>query len=207
MKVSQDRRYTRGTYVYELGEHQKGLYLVKAGLIEEFRLTEGGTKLPMGRIVPGQFFGLSSVEKHYFCFAEALDESVVGFLSFEKLESICRDFPTVACNLVQLLMHRVGEIEDRLELLVFSGLRARVAWALLGFSAVHGPTLSGITHEALATWAAGTRPKASQVLEELQQVGILRLARSEIYIRDSKRLAEWAKQVSFGPSRDTRLRM
>ena len=205
MKVSQDRRYERGTYVYELGEHQQGLYLVKEGLVEEFRLTEGGNKLPMGRIVPGQLFGLSSVGKHYCCFAEALEESVVNFLSFEKLEDIYRDFPRVASNLVKLLTSRLGDIEERLQLLVFSDLRARVAWSLLGLSAIHGATLSRTTHEALATWAAGSRPKVSQVLKELQQEGVLRLARGEIQIRDLARLAEWAKQVSSVSSRDSSL--
>ncbi len=150
----------------------------------------------MNRIVPGQLFGLSSVEKHYCCFAEALEESVVGFLSFEKLEGIYRDFPTVAYNLVKLLTSRLGEIEERLQLLVFSDLRARVAWSLLGLSAIHGSTLSQTTHEVLATWAAGSRPKVSQILKELQQEGILSLARGEIQIRDQARLAEWAKQVS-----------
>lgn len=196
MNQSRDRRHSMGNYVYELGEHQEGFYLVKTGLVEEFRLTEGGNKLPMGRIVPGQLFGLSSVGKHYCCFAEALEESVVGFLSFEKLEGICRDFPMVACNLVKLLTSRLGELEERLQLLVFSDLRSRVAWSLLGLSAIHGSTLSKTTHEALATWAAGSRPKVSQILEELQEEGILTLSRSEIQIRDQARLAEWAKQVA-----------
>ena len=193
MKMTQDRRYQRGTYVYELGEHQQGLYLAKTGLIEEFRLTESGNKLPMSRIVQGQFFGFSSVDGHYCCFAEAIEESVVGFLPFKKLENIYQNFPTVAGNMVQALMWRLGEIEQRLELVAFGKLRARVAWAILGLSAVHGPTLSGTTHEALATWAASSRPKVSQVLEELQQAGILRLARSEIQICDPTRLEEWAK--------------
>ncbi len=70
----------------------------------------------------------------------------------------------------------------------------------------HGSTLVGITHEALATWVAGSRPKVSQVLEELQQVGILRLARSEIHIHDSERLEEWAKQVSSVSSGDAPLK-
>ncbi len=53
MRISQDRKCARGTYVYELGGHQPDLYLVKKGLVEEFRLTEGGSKLPLGRIVSG----------------------------------------------------------------------------------------------------------------------------------------------------------
>ncbi len=90
--------------------------------------------------------------------------------------------------------------------MAFGGLRARVAWTLLGLFAVHGPILFNTTHETLAMWVAGSRPKVSQVLEELQQAGILRLARGEIHIRDSKRLAEWTKQVSSVSPRDAPLK-
>lgn len=194
MNMAQDQTYARRATVYAFGEHQRGLYLAKRGLIEEFRLTEGGNKLPISRIVPGQLFGLSSVNGHYCCFAEAVEESVVGLLSFEKLESVCRDFPVVAANLVKMLAEKLGQIEERLELVSFSVLRARVAWALLGLSASHGLRLAGITHEALADWAGGSRPKVSQVLEKLQQVGLVRLSRGDIQICDAARLTEWAKQ-------------
>ncbi len=195
--LTRDRSYPPGSSIYSLGEHQQGIFLVKAGLIEEYRITEGGHRLPINRVVPGQLFGLSAVDKHYCCFAEAVTESTVGFLSFGKLEGACRDSPRVAVNLIELLARRLGDIEERLQLLAFSGLRARVAWALLGLSAIHGPSLVGITHEALATWAAGSRPKVSRVLEELEQSGVLRLARNSIHINDPVRLEEWAKKVSF----------
>jgi CRP-like cAMP-binding protein len=196
MKMTRDQSYAPSTYIYSLGEHQQGLYVAKTGLIEEFRLTESGNRLPMSRIVPGQFFGLSSVNRHYCCFAEAVRESVVGFLSFDKLEIVCRTHPSVVVKLVELLAWRLGEIEERVELLAFSGLRARVAWALLGLYAVHGSRLVGVTHEALATWATSSRPKVSQVLGELQQAGVLRLSRGAIEVCDPGRLEEWAKQVS-----------
>ncbi|MFQ5826012.1 MAG: Crp/Fnr family transcriptional regulator [Dehalococcoidia bacterium] len=197
MKMTRDQSYAPRTHIYSLGEHQQGLYVAKTGLIEEFRITESGNKLPITRIVPGQLFGLSSVNTHYCCFAEAIEESVVGFLSFDKLEIVCRNHPSVVVKLVELLARRLGEIEERVELLAFSGLRARVAWALLGLYAVHGSRLVGVTHEALATWAASSRPKVSQVLGELQQAGVLRLSRSAIEVSDPGRLEEWAKQVSI----------
>ncbi len=101
-------------------------------------------------------------------------------------------------NLVEVLARRLGEVEDRLELLAFSGLRSRVAWALLGLSARHGSHLVGITHQALASWAACSRPKVSMVLEELQQTGLLGLSRGVIEIRNPIGLEQWAKRVATG---------
>ena len=196
LKMTEDQPYARGTYIFSLGDEQQGLYLVQKGLVEEFRLTEDGNKLPMNRSGPGKFLALASVEGRYCCFAEAVEDSVVGFLPFRKLEDLCRKFPRAAMNLVEVLVRRVGELEDRLQLLTLSGLRARVAGTLLGLYATQGPRLERVTHEALAAWAASSRPKVSVVLEELERAGLVRLSRGQIEILDPAGLQEWAKQIA-----------
>ena len=189
-----DRIYGPGACIYSFGDSQLGVYVVKKGLAEEYRMTESGNRLPIGRAGTGKLFGFSSVEGRYCCFAEAIEESVLGFLPFSALEDVFQDSPKFAVNLLGLLARRLGDIEERLEQLAFSELRGRVAWALLGLSAIHGQRLSGITHETLAEWVAASRPKVSQVLEELQQAGVLRLSRGEIAILHPSDLEEWAKR-------------
>jgi CRP/FNR family transcriptional regulator len=196
LKTTEDRTYANGASIFSAGDPQTGICLVKQGLVEEFRLTESGAKLPMSRTGTGKLLALASVRGRYCCFAEAVEESVVGVLSFQALEALCRKFPKLAVNLLEVLASRLGEVEDRLELLAFSGLRSRVAWALLGLYGIHGPRLEGVTHEALASWAASSRPKVSMVLEELQQAGLLKLSRGMIELRDPVGLEEWAKQLA-----------
>ena len=150
MTMTQDRTYVPGAPIYDFDDQQQGIYLVKRGLAEEYRVTESGNRLPISRAVPGHLFGLSAADGRYCCFAEAVEESVVGFLSFSRLEEVFRNYPRFAVRLLELLAGRLGDLEERLEHLAFSELRARVAWALLGLSATHGLRLSGITHEALA---------------------------------------------------------
>jgi len=196
LRMSKTGPFAPGICIFSLGDPVQGFHFVTKGLIEEFRLTESGEKLPMNRVGPGEIFGLSAVSGCYCCFAEAVEESVVGFLSFEALEELCRRFPKVAVNLVQVLVRRLGEVEDRLELMTFSHLRARVARALLRLHSIHGPQLRGITHETLASWAGSSRPKVSLVLGELQRAGLLQLSRGEIEIRDPAGLESWATKVS-----------
>ena len=199
MHLTKDRSYAPRTCIFSFGDQQQGLYLVKKGLVEEFRLTENGNRLPMNRIGPGKLFGLSSVEERYCCFAETVDESVIGFLSFQTLEDLCRKFPRTIVKMIELLARRLGEIEARLELLTFNSLRARVAWSLLGLYTNQGPHLTGITHEVLGEWAASSRPKVSMVLEELQRANLLRLSRAEIEVLDPIALGKWAKQAAESP--------
>ena len=196
MTMIPDRTYVPGAAIYNFDDPQQGMYLVKTGLAEEYRVTESGNRLPISRAFPGHLFGLSAADGRYCCFAEAVEKSVVGFLSFSKLEDVFRNYPRFAVSLLGLLAGRLGDLEGRLEHLAFSELRARVAWALLGLSATHGLRLSGITHEALAEWVAASRPKVSQVLEELQQNGVLRLSRGQLIIVSPSTLEEWAKQLA-----------
>lgn len=196
LEMIQDQTYARGTCIFDLGDPQQGLYLVKKGLVEEYRLTEDGNKLPINRSGPGKFLALASEKGRYCCSAEAIEESVVGLLPFAKLEDLCRKFPRAAVNLIEVLARRESELEDRLQLLALSGLRGRVAGTLLGLHATQGRHLERVTHEALAAWAASSRPKVSVVLEELEKTGLLRLSRGAIEIVDLAGLKEWAKQVA-----------
>ncbi len=194
--MTEDETYASRTCVFSLGDQQMGLYLVKEGLVEEYRLTEDGNKLPITRSGPGKFLALASVEGRYCCFAEAVEESVVGFLSFQKMEDLCRRFPRSMVNLIEVLVRHLGDIEERLEILAFGGLRVRVIWALLSLYASHGPRLTGITQEALGEWAASSRPKVSMVLQELQEAKLLRLSRGEIEVLDPDGLQEWVKRLT-----------
>ncbi|MFN3973948.1 MAG: Crp/Fnr family transcriptional regulator [Dehalococcoidia bacterium] len=187
------RAYSSGACIFQFGEPHRGIYLVKKGLVEEFRLTESGTRLPIDRAGPGELFALSSLEGNYCCSAEAVNDSVIGWLSFQKLEDICGKYPRFAMNLVRILTKRLGEVEERLEDLALKTLRARVASALLQLYAVQGPSLKPITHEALSEWAVSSRPKVSMVLEEAQRAGLIQLSRGEIQIVNPAGLQEWAK--------------
>lgn len=194
LQMTQDHTYPKGMCIFRADEPQQGLYLVKRGLVEEFRLTEQGERLPINRLGPGRLLAMASRGGNYCCFAEAVEESVVGFLSFQALENICARFPRVAVNLVTVLARRLGETEERLELLASRDLRGRVAGVLLMLWTTHGQRPLSITHEALAQWVAGSRPKVSILLEELRKAGLIRLARGKIEILDPSGLEQWARE-------------
>lgn len=193
MNLSKDERYASGDYVYRAEETQKGLYLVKIGRVEEFRLTPGGQRLPISQIGLRQFFGLSTGRASYCCFAVATKESIVGFFSFEQLEQIFQAHPKVGVNLLRWYAYRLGEMEERIEELAFSHLRARVAWTLLHLAAAQKAHLVEVTHEALAEWVSGSRPRVTELLQEFQQKGAIYLSRGKIQIQEPAQLEQWAQ--------------
>lgn len=180
---------TEGSYVYEMGQTQDGVYFLKAGIVEEFRVTPEGQKLLIRRVGPGQFFGVaSSGLGNYCCFAQAKTECEAVFMSFRQLESICKSHPQVVINLLRWFAGRLGEVEERFEAISFERLRARVARSLLNLVQSQGSKTINVTQETLSTWLPASRPKVSQALQHLQQLGAIRLYRGRIEVIDENLL-------------------
>lgn len=192
--LAQGKRYRHlaGGYVYQLEEKQAGLYFLKEGAIEEFRLTSEGQKLPVSRITPGQFFGFASVQSAYCCFAQATEESTVWFISFLDMEKIFQNYPKLAVNLLRWLAFRLAEMEERVETTTYNYLKARVARQLLKLSRSQSSSLVNITQEELSLWALGSRPKVSIILQEFQDAGAVTLSRGKILIRNQALLEDWS---------------
>ncbi|MBI2853090.1 MAG: Crp/Fnr family transcriptional regulator [Chloroflexi bacterium] len=196
MKLSSDESYTSGDYVYRVEEGQNGVYVVKTGRVEEFRLTPEGQRLPISQIGPGRFFGVSTGQGSYCCFAVAMEKSVVGFFSFEQLGRIFARYPRVGVNLVRWFAHRLGEMEARIEALAFSQLRSRVARSILDLAATQDTDLVEMTQEALAEWVSASRPRVSELLQEFQREGAIHLSRGKIQVQDANQLELWAGEAT-----------
>ena len=65
LKTTEDRTYANGASIFSAGDPQTGICLVKQGLVEEFRLTESGAKLPISRVGTGKLLALASVRGRY----------------------------------------------------------------------------------------------------------------------------------------------
>lgn len=196
MSAGKPQKYHEESYIYRAEERQEGLYFLKTGQVEEFRLTNDGRILLLSRIGPGQFFGVATSRLGmYCCFAQATAESEMIFFSFGQLERICNDYPLVAINLVKWIARRLGDVEERFQAISFSHLRARVAQSLLELSRSQGSAHIDVTQETLSTWLPASRSRVSLILQELQHIGSIRLTRRRVEILDMKLLSELAWEV------------
>lgn len=186
------QRHKTGSFIYRADTNQEGLYFLQSGLVEEYRLTADGYRLLLSQISPGQFFGVAtSPQAKYCCFAEASRDSEVIFLSFRELESVCKDYPEVAINLLRWVAHRLGEIEERFQAMSFGRLRNRVARTLIELAERQGSPIK-MTQESLSSWVPASRSRVNIVLGELEEAGAVRLSKGEIHILDIKLLRERA---------------
>ena len=173
----------KGQVLYRPEEEAEVLFLLKKGKIQAYTLTAEGKRLIIETIGPGTFFGempLTAQSMHQ-TFAEATEDSLVCVLSRGDLERLLQQKPKVAVRLVEILSHRLDETRTRLEESTFSNATTKVCRALLRLDQGTAE-LSGLTHQELADSTGVYRETVTNVLNRLQEQGLVKLGRRKIVI-------------------------
>ena len=102
----------RGTHIFRMGDSFDTLYSVRSGAVKTYRLTEDGEQQVTGFYLPGDLFGLESVEADvYASNAVALDTSCICAFQFDRLEALCRSSREVAYRICKDTGHKLT-LED-----------------------------------------------------------------------------------------------
>jgi len=123
----------RGDYLYRMGDPLKGIYLVTAGAIKLYRVTECGDQQIIGFYMPGDVFGLDALADGVSqSMAVALDTTSVSLIPFDSVLTGNEKFDT------QELIRRMGMTLNRdNDLIMMLSQRTadrRLAWFLVGLS-------------------------------------------------------------------------
>jgi CRP-like cAMP-binding protein len=157
------------------------LFLLLEGQLRISRLTPSGRKLELAvHRAPAMFLGTRLLRG----LGEALEDSLLLALSREDVEEIGRSRPQFTSLLLDTLVERLLESDERMEYLAYHSLAARIAMALLKLADDHG-AISGITHQVIADMVGAYRETVTKVLHQLKRAGYLRLATRRIEITDA----------------------
>ena len=104
------RKYAKGQLIYLQDEPTPGLFLLRQGSVQVYRMTSNGKRLELATIHAGTFFGEVPLlgEATHYASAEAVEDVVVGILSRAQLEQIIRDWPVVGLRLISELSRRIN---------------------------------------------------------------------------------------------------
>lgn len=176
----------RGKVFFESGQVAEVLFLLKRGRVTLYRLNAEGKRLVTASVDPGTLFGEMPLlgQSMYGSYAEATEDCLLCVMGREDLQQLLVRKPTVALRVVELLSRRVGELEARLESMVFKGVPARLAAVLLKSADPAGPATIRISHQDLADMVGTYRETVTRILDEWQQQGLIGLGRMRITIAD-----------------------
>lgn len=187
----------RGTHIFRMGDAFDTLYSVRSGAIKTYRLTENGEQQVTGFYLPGDVFGLDSVEtESYASNAVALDTTCICAFSYERLKSLCKSSSEVNGRLAGRLSERIREGERIFMVLGHKTADERMAWFLMELSKKQ-ERLGLCPHDInllmprtdISSYLMLAVETVSRVLTRLQAAGVIDVNRNRIVIDDPEELA------------------
>lgn len=193
------RRFERNSPIYAPGDQADGVLLLSEGRVRICDFTAEGKQAILAFIEPGELFGELAVvdaaprEER----AEAIVPSTVIFIPGDVIRSLIETVPDVSLGITRLIGLRRRRIERRLKALLFRSNRERLVHLLLDLAEQYGRTETRglriglrLSHQDLANVIGSTRETVTITLGELQNDGLILVARQTLVLTDLQRLAE-----------------
>ncbi len=129
---------TRGQRVFSQNTPFSSCYFVKTGAVKTVTVSERGDERILGFYLPGDVFGLSSMNRRsYSCSAIALEHTTICELPFRQLEQLARSIPALQHHLFELMSREIANAENISMLLSSNTAEERVIALLLNVSEHH----------------------------------------------------------------------
>jgi CRP-like cAMP-binding protein len=189
-----EKKAGRGELLLAEGSPSDILYFVAEGAVKVFKTSADGKEQILRIIRPGESFndvpvlngGVSLVS------AWAMGPVVLYTIKKSDLDSIMREHPQVAFNVIRVLSRRVAELIELVEDLSFRHVTGRVAKMLLEYASDKSGERPRLTQQEMAAIIGTAREMVGRSLKSLEGDSVIRMERNRIIITDRKALKEIA---------------
>jgi CRP/FNR family transcriptional regulator len=183
--------YRKGQVIFAEHQPPMGLQLVVQGRVKVSIPLENGTQTVVNIFTTDDFFGERSLlgTQPGFERATALDNvTLMSWTSLEIEEQVVRQ-PGLGVALLQMLVRRGLDYEDRLQFFALHNAAERVAVSLLRFAARLGARdedgsirIAPLTHQVISEYVGTSREIVTSQMNFLRQKGYLRYSRKGIQV-------------------------
>ena len=177
------QRTKAGTTLFRKGDSGSRLYAVCSGAVKISSPSEKGKDAILNSIGAGQVFGEIAALDGGVRTADAVTLEDCEFMIIERRDilDLMREHPDVAHKFIEVLCMRIRRTSEQVEDIVFLGLPARLAKALLQRS--QGATASiRATQQELSQIIGTSRESTNKQLREWEKRGFIRLGRGTVSI-------------------------
>lgn len=189
-----------GTVFFTPEDATDALFILKRGQAQLYRLTPSGKRLVTKRVGPGTLFGEMGLlgQSMQGCFAEATEDSLVCVARREDILKLFEERPKVAMRLFEAVGKRLKALEERLEQVAFSSVKARLATFLLGNLDPQTGIVAGFTHEEIGDSIGTLRQTVTETLNEMQRQGLVKVGHKRIEVIKRKVMEGLAAEGESG---------
>jgi CRP-like cAMP-binding protein len=175
---AQSRIFAPNDPIFHVGEPGYSMMGVMVGTVRISLPTSKGKEIILADLPAGELFGEIALldGKPRSASATALTKCELLVLERRDFLSFLERSPAARLNLMQLLCERIRRSDERMAEIAFFDLPARLAKALLRYTAQgHGPPKLSLSQRELAEMAGATRENVNRCLRDWQRRGILQL--------------------------------
>ena len=183
--------YRKGQIIFDEHQPSKGLHLVVQGRVKVTMALDDGTQTVVDIFTTDDFFGESSLlgSTHHAERAMALDNVTLMSWSGQEIEEQVERQPRLGIALVQMLVKRGLDYEERLQSFALDKTPERVIRALLRFAERLGTRMEDgsikippLTHQVISEYVGTSREIVTFQMNHLRQKGFLRYSRKGIQV-------------------------
>ena len=191
------RTFGRGVILFHKDSPGNILYIIEAGKVRIFVLSESGQEISFRIYGTGEVFGELSMLDGLprSAGAVAMEETHVLTLQREDFMELLEAYPHLAKGVIATLTARVRYTTQYAENLTFLDVEGRVAQRLLELADQYGIQTAGglevavqLTQSDLASLVGATRERVNKVLGAFRDQGLIELDVDKLVIRDRRGL-------------------
>jgi CRP-like cAMP-binding protein len=191
-----ERAFSASDVIVRTNEPALWFYLIEKGFVNYSIVTEQGREIVLGRLVPGDVFGISALLSDptpSMGTAKAFGDASALVWDHRLIHQLVTAYPRLAENALTIALRSITLHIQRNIRLVSKTAEQRVAYALAKLGMRAGRLLSSgievdINNEDLAALADVNLFTASRLLKKWERKGILTKRRGRVLIRCTERL-------------------
>lgn len=181
--------YRRGQVIYDESQPSNGIYLVVRGRVKTSVPMDDGTQTVIEIFAAEDFFGESGLLdlEHRGESATALENTALMMWTTAEIEEQVDRQPKLGLALIQMLVERCLDFEERLQSFALDKTPERIMRALLRFASRLGTRaedgsmrIPPLTHQLISEYVGTSREIVTFQMNRLRQEGFIRYSRKGI---------------------------
>ena len=182
----------RGEYLFQAGDSFKSLYVVRSGSVKTYTVDSTGTQQITGFYLPGELFGLSSInEPSQNTTAQALERTSLCILPYNDLDALCETVPSLARQIIKVMSDEIRDDHALLSLVSKKRAESRLATFLLSVSSrLEKRKLPdeefqlSMSRSDIGNYLGLAEETVSRMFTRFQDEGVISVNRKQIMLRD-----------------------
>lgn len=193
--IARERRYRKGTIVFNEGDPGDVVYFVKEGKVRVTRLAAGGQEQVLRVWAPGSAVGLVVLadKAPYPATAQVVEDATLYAVRVDDIIGLIPTSPQLAANAFKLVGQRLRLARDTAHDLAVHTTHGRLANLLLKTAEERRSArfTLGLTHQDIAGMIGTSRETVTRVLADFRRTGCIKVDGEDIFISNEKKLREW----------------